>query len=122
MAPEEILDCISWIIQMTEDGRLVWRDKSGKIGHKIFKAYPSDRIRTIDDFEMLIGRRLAGAVVGYPTEGALLRFMLRSGTGDTYPLDATRENDAGGMIHDLYVLAEKSAAENKPTSLLVSTN
>ena len=122
MTPDEILDSIFWIQKEIEDGLLVWRDKSGKIGHKTFKAYPSDKIKAVEDFEMMIGRRLAGVVVGYPTKGGPLRFMLRSRTGDTYSLDATPENDPSGAIKDLYDLAAKSAAENKSTSPLVSTN
>lgn len=87
--PEVIENWLSWVIHMTEDGLLVWRRAAGN--PKRLMAYPSDRIRTPADFEMLIGRRFAGVTVGYPADAEEtdheMWLRLIDGVGERYYLE-----------------------------------
>lgn len=117
MTSRGIVECIQWIVMLTERGLLVWRDKS-EDGKPKYRAYPSDKIKTTDDFERQIGQRLAGATIGYPGKTNELRFMLTDGNDNKYFLnDNSRINHK--VLEDLFWLAKKSAAEDKPISPLI---
>ena len=57
---------ISSLTRLTKDGLLVWR--ISRHNPKRFEAFPSSEIKTREDFELRVGKRLAGATVGYPAD------------------------------------------------------
>ena len=77
------------VLRLTDDGLYVWRRAEGD--PKRLTAWPSRLIRTPEDYEMRIGRRLAGVTVGFRAEtpGTDNELMLRiiDGVGNHYYLE-----------------------------------
>lgn len=64
--PELFERSIEALMRLTVDGLLVWR--VSRRNPKRFVAFPSGEIKTREDFELKIGRRLSGATVGHPAD------------------------------------------------------
>ena len=117
--PGLFLAMIESVVRLTGDGLLVGR-KSRHNANR-YESYPSDKIRTTDDFETRIGRRLAGATVGYPADAGgdddhlWLRFI--DGAGNRYYVEfrdaPTPELRKG--VKDLYALAARTCDQGKLT-------
>lgn len=98
------------LARLTRAGFLEWHNKDGVIGFRVYKAYPSqDKIKTEHDLEILIGKRLSGAVIGYPENGQPLRLMVRDGAGRPYFFDASsNDQKMETAIQLLYEGVEKA--------------
>ena len=119
--PSLFEDCIASIMGLTKDGLLVWRKSQNNPNR--FMSYPSSKIKTTEDFELRVGRRLAGATIGYPVEAnndnRYLWFRLTDGTGEQhyveYPDAPT--NELKTLVQELYATAKSECGKGAVTSL-----
>ncbi len=109
------------LIRLTKNGLLVWRES--RHNSKRFEAFPSGEIRTREDFELRIGRRLAGATVGYPAgadkKDKYLWFRLTDGTSERYYVEYhdAPTSELKSLVKQLYTLAKSECGNGSVTSM-----
>ena len=114
-------DCIASVMRLTEDGLLVWRKSQNNPNR--FMSYPSSEIKTTEDFELRVGRRLAGATVGYPVEAnnndRYLWFRLTDGVGEQYYVEYhdAPTPELKSLVKQLYAIAKKKCGKGTVTSM-----
>lgn len=112
---------IESLLRLTQDGLLVWR--ISRHNPKRFEAFPSDEIKTKEDFELRIGKRLAGATVGYPADADkkddYLWFRLIDGVGERYYVEYhdAPTPELKSFVKQLYALAKKECGKGTVTSM-----
>lgn len=112
---------IESVMRLTKDGLLVWRKSQNNPNR--FVSYPSSEIKTKQDFELRVGRRLAGATVGYPVgannDDKYLWFKVTDGAGEQHyvePKDAPTK-ELKRLVKKLYALAKAECGKGSVTSL-----
>ncbi len=120
LSPQLMTSMIDAVMRMTDDGRLVWR--RSRQNQNRFEALPSDKIVTQDDFETMIGRRLAGITVGYPVEAdgddAHLWLRFTDGAGEKHYVDKDDLPELLPLAKELYLFARARLDQGAVTFLL----
>ena len=86
-------------------------------------SYPSSEIKTTEDFELRVGRRLAGATVGYPVEAnnndRYLWFRLTDGVGEQHYVEYhdAPTPELKSLVKQLYAIAKAECGKGAVTSM-----
>ena len=119
--PSLFEDCIASVMRLTKDGLLVWRKSRNNPNR--FVSYPSSAIKTVQDFELRIGRKLAGATIGYPVEennnNRYLWFRLTDGVGEQHYVEYhdAPTHELKSLLKELCSLAKSRCDKGTVTSL-----
>lgn len=118
----ELFECsIQALMRLTKDGLLVW--KVSRHNPKRFEAFPSSKIKNREDFELRVGRRLAGATVGYPADtdekDRYLWFRLIDGVGEQHYVEYhdAPTPELKSLVKQLYTLAKAECGKGSVTSM-----
>ncbi len=121
--PQLFESSIEALIRLTKEGLLVWRVSWHN--PKRVEAFPSSEIKNIGDFELRVGRRLAGATVGYPADtdekDRYLWLKITDGTGEQHYVEY---HDAPtpvlkSLVKQLHALAKSECGKGPVTSMLL---
>ena len=112
---------IQSLIRLTKRGLLVWR--VSRHNPKRVEAFPSSEIKDKEDFELRVGKRLAGATVGYPADtdekDRYLWFRLTDGVGEQHYVEYrdAPTPELKSLVKQLYALAKKECGKGTVTSM-----
>lgn len=112
---------IQALIRLTREGLLVWRVSAHN--PKRFEAFPSSEVKTTEEFELRVGRRLAGATVGYPTDAEekdrYLWLRITDGTGELHYVEYKDAPtlELKSLVKQLHSLAKSECGKGSVTSI-----
>ena len=119
--PELFESSIQALIRMTKNGLLIWR--VSRHNPKRVEAFPSSEIKNKEDFELRVGRRLAGATVGYPADtnekDRYLWLRITDGTGEQHYVEYhdAPTSELKFLIKQLHKLAKSECGKGSVTPM-----
>jgi len=119
--PEFFESFIQSLLRLTKDGLLVWR--VSQHNPKRFESFPSSEIKTKEDFELKVGRRLAGATVGYPADtpekDRHLWLRITDGTGQQHYVEYhdAPTSELKSLVKQLHTLAKLECGKGSVTAM-----
>lgn len=109
------------LMRLTKCGLLVWR--VSRHNPNRFEAFPSSEIKNREDFELRVGKRLAGVTVGYPADtdekDRFLWFRLTDGVGEQHHVEYhdAPTPELKSFVKQLYALAKKECGKDSVTPM-----
>jgi len=119
--PELFENSLQSLMRLSKEGLLVWR--VSQHNQKRFEAFPSGEIKTKEDFEFKVGRRLAGVTVGYPTDtpekNRHLWLRITDGTGQQHYIEYhdAPTLELKSLVKQLYNLAKSECGKGSVTAM-----
>jgi hypothetical protein len=120
--PELFESSVQALIKLTQGGLLVWR--ISRHNSKRLVAFPSSEIKTPEDYELKIGRKLAGATVGYPIdtseEDDFLWLSITDGNSEKHYIEYSDAptSELRSLLKQLHTLAKSECDKGSLTPLL----
>ncbi len=114
-------NCIIAAMNLTEGKLLVWR--KSKHNPNKFEAFPSDKIKTEQDFENQIGKKFTGITVGHPADARkidkYLWLRITDGCGQQYYIEYrdAPTDELKILVKKIYDLASSKCNKGSITSL-----